>query len=340
MEWARRVVGCVWNSEEQRLRAGVRVVIIVGGLMVAYPRLLQAFGLWQRLRDAGVENRLGPYALQYIGQGILAIGAIAGLGLAAWLIDRRPFVDYGFRFDRNWWVDFAAGIGAALLFRGLFVGMGLGLGWYRVAAVGSVEPPFSLISGVLVMVLVFLCVGIAEELIFRAGMLRNLAEGLNTPRVPRWLSMAFIVAGPGFIFGLVHLSNPNGSLGATLGITLGGICGGLIYALRGQLGFVIGMHAAWDFFGTVVVYTPSTVPAAFFPTRLVSLEPVGPTFWTGGAAGSDAGMLQVVALLIVLGAVLVYFRRRYGPLTLDTPLAHYRPRRALPPSRSPATATD
>ena len=340
MELLRRAGGIFWNAQERRLRAGWRVVIIVGGIMFVFPRLLQELDVWQRLRNAGVEDQLGPYGLQYVGQGILALGAIGGLALAAWLIDRRPFIDYGFRFNKDWWVDFAAGIGAALLFRVLFAGIGLGLGWYRVAEVGSVEPPFNLWSGILTMMVMFLCVGIAEELIFRAGMLRNLAEGLNTPLVPRWLSLAFIIAGPGLLFGLFHLNNPNGSIGATLGITLGGICGGLIYAMRGQLGFVIGMHAAWDFFGTVLVYAPSTVSANFFATPLISLEPVGPTFWTAGAAGSDAGMLQVGALLIVLGCVLFYFRRRYGPLHLDTPLAHYRPRSSIRPLPKPLSAGD
>jgi uncharacterized protein len=313
-----------WNSAEQRPRALCRIVLTQlgfwGGL---YGVLLPALRPTLRsLRAAGPVHTIAADLLIY---GSITGLAFATLWSAARWIDKRPFADYGFHMNRDWWAN---GLFGALCAAGLvtvIAWLGLGMGWMELQATfDTASPAIPFWGGLVAMAVLQCCIGTWEELIFRAGILKNVAEGLGGSGLHQALVAFLVTAGPGMVFGLAHLGNVNATPVAALGIALAGAAGGLIYALTGQLSFSIGMHIAHNFFEMNVFGLTSTSAPA--PVSLLRVVNTGETFWSGGSAGKDGGMILVVSVLALLGVVFGWLRLRYGQLSLRSPLVEYRPK--------------
>jgi membrane protease YdiL (CAAX protease family) len=172
-------------------------------------------------------------------------------------------------------------------------------------------------------VLVFICVGIQEEMSTRGYLLRNLAEGLNFKRSgPRTaLIAAYVISS--LIFGGLHAANPNASLTSTLSIALAGFFLGLGFVLTGELAIPIGLHISWNFFqGNVFGFPVSGSPAG---PSFIAIEQAGPAWATGGAFGPEAGVIGLAAIALGCGLTLWWVRRRTGRLRLQAVLAEYEP---------------
>ena len=301
-----------WNRDEKRLRAGWRLVLFLWALALALFALsLLTFGLM----GAG----LGDVALQI--QPLLLLAAFGGaLFLSARFLDRRPLAEYGFHFSRAWWSDFGFGLGLGAALMGLIFALELGLGWLEIQPQAAWDSSFW--AGILAALLQFIAVGIYEEIFSRAYQLRNLAEGLNWKRIgPRTaLILAMIISS--FIFGALHLGNPNATLISALNISLAGIFLGLGLALTGELAIPIAIHITWNFFqGNVFGFPVSGTNAG---TSLIAIRQGGPELLTGGAFGPEAGLLGVLAMLLGCAAILLWVRWRRGSVHLHTPLSVYR----------------
>ena len=80
-------------------------------------------------------------ALFFIGSLSSLLSTFFSVWLAGRFLDRRPFVDFGFRLDGGWWLDLIFGmVLGALLMTTIFLAE-LGLGWVTVeGAFETVEP--------------------------------------------------------------------------------------------------------------------------------------------------------------------------------------------------------
>jgi hypothetical protein len=255
--------------------------------------------------------------------------ALLTVWLAGRLLDRRSFRDFGFRLGAGWWLDLSFGMAlGALLMTGIFLTQ-LALGWVEVTgafeAVGaSSRMPFAL--AILPPLAAFVCVGVAEETVFRGYGLRNAAEGLGELLGPR-AAVLTAWALTSLFFGVLHALSPNATVLSTVNITLAGVLLGIGYVLTGQLAIPIGLHISWNFFqGNVFGFPVSgrePVSAAF-----LSLEQHGPAPWMGGAFGPEGGLLATAA--IGAGSLLIttWVRLRYGSAAVHTPLAK------TPPSKT------
>ncbi len=247
--------------------------------------------------------------------------------LGAWILgfalDRRPLREFGFHFSRSWWRDFGFGLFlGALLMSGIFA-VELWRGWVKVGAtMVSFEPGMSFPAALGLYVVLYLAVGVYEELMSRGYLLRNLAEGLVLPVWgPRgavllaWLSSSVV-------FGLLHMGNPNAGWISSANIALAGIFLGLGYVITGELALSIGLHIAWNFFQGVVYGFPVSgmAPQAAF----LEIQQSGPVAWTGGAFGPEGGLVGVLAILIGCGLIVLWFWRT-GRLALRTELAIWQP---------------
>jgi membrane protease YdiL (CAAX protease family) len=245
--------GIFWDTQYTRLRAGWRILLQFVLMLVA----LVATGLLAERLDKYVpRDPLDPSASILLPVSVW-VSTLLSVWVAGRLLDRRRFVDFGFRFSRAWWLDLAFGLGlGALLQTGIFLAESAS-GWVTVTgALGADRTGESFAASMLLALLFLLGVAVSEELWNRGYLLKNLAEGLSfEPFGPRsgilWAS--FITA---LLFGLLHATNPGASAVSTLALVLAGVLYASAYVLTGELAIPIGYHLTWNFFEGAVYGFP------------------------------------------------------------------------------------
>jgi membrane protease YdiL (CAAX protease family) len=303
-----RARGIFWNRKQGRLRAGWRILI---QLTLFVATLIGLAFLGKTLGDRPVWAAM-----------VTGIYLLLGLGMAWFLarfIDHRPFAAFGFHLNPDWVLDFGFGLLlGAILMTGIYVIERLG-GWISVTSTAVTASGLTPAPAILLSVLVYLVVAFNEEFAFRGYQLRNLAEGLEGPRLgPRgaiWCAWGISSAA----FGLGHITNDNATLLSTINIVIGGLLLSLPFVLTGELAIPIGLHATWNLFqGTIFGFPVS----GSVPTRRVLIpEQGGPALWTGGDFGPEGGFLGILSTLAGCVLVLLWIRWRRGRICLHESLA-------------------
>ena len=292
-----------WNPTERRLRAGIRVCIY--------------FGLWG-FGPALLHVAVGPRLtlalggdLRWLASILLDLLRLAVVLFALWLVarfvDHRPFVAYGLRIDRHWWVDLVFGIALGMLLMTAIFAVELATGWVTVTGYWSAPAGVPFVVALLTPLLLFVVVAVAEEVLARGNQLLNFAEGFRL-----WgFTLAVLIAWAlsSLIFGALHVFNPNSTWQSTLYLVLYGIFLGAGYVFTGQLAISIGLHFAWNFAqGAVFGFPVSGRPLG--GASILAITQSGPTVWTGGAFGPEAGLLGVVAALIGIALTILWVKIR------------------------------
>lgn len=283
------------NQDEQRLRAGWRLLIqfIFMFLLVGFGIM----GLRQMWADPLMVYTTAP---QFI-------GITLSIWLAAKLLDKRSFFDYGINFNRQWAKDFFAGcLIAAVSISTVFLIQWF-LGWITITDFGwnlNTDIPFW--PGISSFFFAMLMVGFHEELFSRGYQLLNITEGLNYPAVGLHNALIVAILLTSSLFGLMHMSNPNASVISTFNIMLAGIILAVPYILTGSLGISVGLHFSWNFVMAGVLGFP--VSGKEIEVTILQIEQSGGEFWTGGAFGPEAGLLGLLGMAIMLGGTFVYIK--------------------------------
>ena len=237
-------------------------------------------------------NELSPRNL-LIGGFVSAVSLGITIYAVRRAIDRRSVESLGLQPD-NMWRDMGAGIGiSGLMMLMIFLAMLAG-GWLEIEGFLWQALPFKVWGfDLLNMVLLFLIVGITEEVQFRGYVHQNLEEGTN-PLAAVLLSSA--------IFSILHAANPDALSAAPLaGLFLAGVFFAFAYLRTRTLWLAIGLHIGWNFFeNSVFGFAVSGVPT----NGLILTKVSGPELITGGSFGPEAGLVLLPALLA--GAYLVY----------------------------------
>lgn len=319
----------IWNSPERRLRAGWRLLIHLALWMFTPLLLNEALGgTLARLLGSLIPDFVVVPSNRAALSGLTLVATLASTWFAARFLDRRSLRDLGLQMDSAWWRDLAFGLGLGAALMTLVFLAERALGWVTVVKTFSVEPadtPFAV--GILAPVVVFVVVGISEEILSRGYQTRNMAEGFNFggrhPR--RALVAAWTVSS--LLFGMLHVFNPNSTWISTLNLMLAGLFLGLGLVLTGRLGLPIGLHITWNFFqGNVFGFPVSGND--FTSATFIAIRQGGPTLWTGGAFGPEAGLIGVAAILLGSLLIVLWVRGRYGRLALAASYAVYVPRSA------------
>ncbi|MBT1176488.1 CPBP family intramembrane metalloprotease [Bifidobacterium callimiconis] len=140
-----------------------------------------------------------------------------------------------------------------------------------------------------------LVAGVAEEIIMRGILLRLVEEGLGS-----WGAVGVSA----LVFGLLHVTNPDGTLWGGVAIAIeAGLLFGAIYLATRSLWWCIGFHAMWNIaegpiFGSVVSGTGSQ------QSWLVARWN-GPDLLTGGSFGLEASIVPVILLGGLAIAILI-----------------------------------
>src|ERR671932_1532965 len=99
-----RISKLFWNKQEGRLRAFWRLLLqLVLAIMIT---VVLEFAFSASL------GRKSVFSAMFSEQNVATLGFVISVWLAARFLDRRPFADLGFRFNKGWWLD--VGFGLAL----------------------------------------------------------------------------------------------------------------------------------------------------------------------------------------------------------------------------------
>jgi uncharacterized protein len=248
----------------------VRLVIT----LVIFAILGSVLSLAALLLGVSTDQLLGAETVS----GLAALGALLFVGT---VVERRPLAKIGFPSDGAL-RDLGLGLllGAALLT--LVVG-GLALaGWYQVIGFAWNLPGENVVAVVVGGLLLTALIAVSEEVLLRGIFFRILEEGVGS-----WIAVAISA----LVFGLLHVTNPNASLWAGIAVALeAGVLFGAVYIHTRSLWMPIGLHWTWNFFEGWVFGTPVS---GIDITGLLRSTTEGPTLWTGGSFGPEAGLIAV-----------------------------------------------
>jgi len=98
---------------------------------------------------------------------------------------------------------------------------------------------------------------------------------------------------------------------STVNISLAGIMLAMPYVLTGRLWVSIGLHFSWNFSQGAIFGFP--VSGKTFRTAVVQTVQDGPDWFTGGAFGPEAGVVGLMAMIIIT----VWIYARFKPHSID-----------------------
>lgn len=313
----------LWNGAEQRLRAGWRVLIYTAIWILAPTILSILIGPWSAHVLTAALPVTDGVATQVILLFLKLVVQLGGAWLVVPLLDRRPLVDLGLRINRTWWADLGFGLALGAFLMTLIFTIEWLAGWVTITAFWHdtlPDTPFGV--AVLGPAIVFIVVSLTEELLARGYYVRNLAEGLFSPR---WGAKGAVIAAwliSSTLFGLLHARNPNATWVSTGVLMLAGLFLGLGYILTGSMALPMGLHFTWNFFqGSVFGFRVSGID--FTVATFLRTEQNGPPLWTGSAFGPEAGLLGILAILVGSLAIVCWVRWRTGAIRLRTQLAQF-----------------
>jgi len=311
-----------WNDEQGRLRAAYRILIqltLFFILMKGLAALLDIpdeitgnMALWIYLAVAGVR----------------LFRVLISVWLGGRFLDRRPFADFGFHFNKDWWQEFGFGALLGIFLIGCVFLVELAAGWVTITGtIYTSSNSQNFIVPFLVFVFLFSCVGFSEELNSRGYHLKNIAEGFNLNKIGPKYAIFIAVILSSLLFGLFHLGSPDVTFLSLITIILMSILLGIAYALSGRLALPIGVHITWNLFQGNVFGFP--VSGTTFPADTVSFFSIiqsGPELWTGGAFGPEGGLVGLFAVLVGILLIFAWARFREGKISLAINLAQSPPR--------------
>lgn len=236
---------------------------------------------------------------QFAAQPVLRIAAVVVMMIAAAaiyvafvrFIERRPVSELAL-------TPLVKELGIGLLIgSGLYagcVGIQMLLGIYRIDG-------FNPVSTMVPEIAAALGSGFFEEMVFRAVLFRIVEEWLGS-----WVSLAY----SSFVFGFLHLINPEATITGAIFISVeAGILLAAAYMVTRRLWLSIGFHMAWNYTQSAVfagaVSGNAAAPGLIRPT----IE--GPVLLTGGQFGIEAS-LTAFLLCTATGIVLLVMAMRRG----------------------------
>jgi uncharacterized protein len=260
----------------------IRLIILGGGLFYF-------MGWAQALLEDFHDRPLLNIPIQ-IGLGLVAIALYYAY---ARFIERREVTELTTPgLAREWAIGAVCGAG---LYTASAVSLML-LGIYKVEGLNPV-------SFMLPALALAIKSGVFEELIFR-GVLHRSVETL----FGSWV--AILVAS--LAFGLIHLTNPEATLGGAIYICIeAGLLLSAAYLVTRRLWMCMGFHMAWNYFQSAVF--SGVVSGAVADPGLLKATIDGPEWLTGGSFGMEHSIFALVYCTSV-GVILLVIAIRRGHL--------------------------
>jgi membrane protease YdiL (CAAX protease family) len=231
-----------------------------------------------------ISSSLSPTAAMLSDGSLFVFTALAALIMSR--IERRPWGAYGLpltsAFRRDFWIGTAVGFLAisASLFS-IFALHGFHL-------TGLAIHGRTILTATLAWTAAFALVGLGEEFAFRGYLQYTLTTGIGY-----WPS-AIILS---LLFGLAHAGNPGETKVGLLSVVWFALVFSFILRRTGNLWWVVGFHAGWDWGQTFFYGVTDSGLAAYH--NLFNSSFSGPAWLTGGSVGPEASIFTPIVLLIV-----------------------------------------
>jgi len=281
------------SPADPRLRAGWRLLLHAVFYIVILISLTIGALLFYRGELGVLTTSSSPAIL------IELVSILSATFLARRFLDYRSFSSLGLQIDRRAVSDLIIGFLIPSLMMALIFLIEYTAGWTQFQGwswqtVGIGQSIIGLLGGLVV----FILVGVSEEIFSRGYHLQNLIEGLN-------LHWALFISSS--IFAILHVLNPSSSLMSTIGLLAAGYFLAYGWIRTHRLWLPIGLHIGWNFFeGNVFGFQVSGLDTF----RLLLHTPSGPEFITGGTFGPEAGLIAIPAMLLGAWLVKLYTRDR------------------------------
>jgi membrane protease YdiL (CAAX protease family) len=282
------------TPDERRLRSGWR--LLGQFLLLEVIAVIFAISLGSAFLLSPLQNRT-----LLVVQVVTFLSVNISVYLARRYFDRRSMVSLGLVWNSKAIRDLLYGITLSGLMMAMVFLIEWVAGWLTFESFAwNTEPPSEVITGILIILGIFILTGWQEELLTRGYQLQNLIEGTG-------LIMGLVLSS--IIFAILHVSNPNYLWSALIGLIAAGLFLAYGYLRTMQLWLPIGLHIGWNFFEGAIFGFPVSGLKTF---QLINHVDTGPVFFTGGAFGPEAGFILLPILLIGVGLVHWYTRKKGG----------------------------
>ncbi len=144
---------------------------------------------------------------------------------------------------------------------------------------------------------------IFEEILFRGVIFRIMEEKLGS-------YISLVVSA--FLFGMIHLLNPNSSLVAGIGLAIqAGLLLAAAYIYMRNLWFPIAIHFAWNFTQSAIF--GANVSGNTLSKTLITSEISGAEWFTGGGFGPE-GSFQATLFCLIATIILLFLSHKEGKI--------------------------
>jgi membrane protease YdiL (CAAX protease family) len=231
-------------------------------------------------------------------EGFNFASALIVTALFAWY-ERRRIDSYGMPIDRALGSPTWEGVAVGVIQPSIVALAMLAYGAMQVR--GVAQPGSASVISALTWLGACLCVGIAEEFLFRGYFLQTLWKAIGF-----WPASAVVAA----IFAGVHyLLKPGENFWDVIALVSFSIVCCYSVLRTGNLWFAVGLHVAYDYMQLFVIGTPN---GGHFPVgRLLDASFNGPAWLTGGPLGTEASWFAVP--LDLLAIAYIWWRYRKNP---------------------------
>ncbi len=294
---SRGLVRLFFDAHGVRARPrAVLYVIVFGmllfGLSILVHAVLAAVPAWQRpLQVAFARAHASgemPAWLTSFQEALALLCALAASAIMTTL-EGRPLRAIGLQPGHRA-RDLTSGFAVGFALLSVLVGALLLFGGARL--LGPTLPPPSAVRSGLAWLVAALLIGFFEEIAFRGYLFATLREAHGF-----WTAALAVTIAFGAAHGLNVGENPTGLITAALASLL--FC--LAIRRTGTLWWVIGMHAAWDWAESYFYGSADSGMRSF--GRLLTLQPQGGLYLSGGRDGPEGSFLCVVVLLMFIAAL-------------------------------------
>jgi hypothetical protein len=214
----------------------------------------------------------------------------------------------GLHFESDWIRELLLGTLIGLALAGLVFAVELLAGWIDVQACAWQTQSWREVSTLIFIgVMAALGTAIRTSVIVPGYLLQTLEEWKNLPFAT--VVVLVLLSGAYLAHNAIATETPI-YFGPVIYIILSSILLILAYLIRRSLWLPIGLYFAWSFFADYIFALGSSQPKG--PTLFIT-RVTGPTFWVRSQEsffGTDAGALDILIILLSIGAFWLILRRR------------------------------